>query len=371
MDLTLKDEQHELVNLAADILGEAAVRETSSDELWQSLARAGLLGVAVPEQFGGLGLGFAEVGLLLEQVGRTASTVPVLASLGLAAMAIRDLGSLDQQRAVLAPLAAGDIVLTAALTERSGHPLAPMVCAAGDPGRWVLRGAKDCVPAAPQATHFLVSVHLAGVGPRLLLLPADRDGVNVDAQSALGAQDGQLTFDGVRVGADDLVGALDDNRAVPRAVRYATAAACAVMSGALSRVVDLTAHYTSTREQFGRPIGSFQAVGQRAADAFTAAWSVELTARQACWCLADGQDADREVAVAKYMAASAGPQVIRAAHHLHGGIGLDRDYPLHRYTLLTKRLELLLGAASEQTGLLGDVLANEAIRAVLAGADAR
>ncbi len=364
MDLTLQEEQQELVSLAADILGDATIRGTPDDELWRTLARAGLLAVSVPDQLGELGLGFAEVGLLLEEVGRTATTVPLLASLGLAAMAIRDLGSADQRRALLAPLAAGDIVLTAALTERSSHPLAPMICASGDPGRWVLSGAKDCVPAGPEATHFLVSVHLAGFGPRLLVLPADRDGLEVAAQSALGAANGQMIFDGVRVGMEDLLGELNDNRAVPLAVRYATAATCAVMSGALSRVVQLTAQYTATREQFGRPIGSFQAVGQRAADAFTSAWSVELTARQACWCLADGQDADRQVAVAKYTASSAGAQVIRAAHHLHGGIGLDRGYPLHRYTKLIKRLELMLGGASQQAGVLGDVLADDAIRAV-------
>jgi alkylation response protein AidB-like acyl-CoA dehydrogenase len=173
-----------------------------------------------------------------------------------------------------------------------------------------------------------------------------------------------VTFDGVPISVDDVLGDLEDPGAVPFAVHGARAAACSVMAGAMSRVVRLTAEYAASREQFGRPIGSFQAVGQRAADAFTAAWAIELTARQACWHLAarSGPDLDAAVASAKYTAATAGAEVIRAAHHLHGGIGLDRDYPLHRYTTLAKRLELLLGGAAEQAVLLGDLLAAAAIR---------
>jgi alkylation response protein AidB-like acyl-CoA dehydrogenase len=368
MDMTLSEEQRDLVRLASEILGDAAGRGTRDADLWRSLSRAGLLGAGVPEEFGGLGLGFVEVGLLLEEAGRTAASVPLQESLGMVGMAVRDLGRPDQRRSILSALAAGEAVLAPALTEPSTDPLSPLLCAAGDPDRWLLNGTKDFVLSSRAPTHFLVSAHLAGVGPRLLALGADREGLRTESRP--GAALGRLTFEDLPIGAEDVLGELAESGAVPVAVRYATAATCAVMAGVLARVVRLTADYASTREQFGRPIGSFQAVGQRAADAFTAAWSVELTARQACWCLGDGRDGAAEVAVAKYIAATAGAEVSRAAHHLHGGIGMDRGYPLHRYTALAKRLELLLGGASEQAAALGDVIARQAVSAASAPAGA-
>ncbi len=117
--------------------------------------------------------------------------------------------------------------------------------------------------------------------------------------------------------------------------------------------------YTKTREQFGKPIATFQAVGQRAADAYVDAEAIRLTAWQAAWRLAEGLAAEREVAVAKFWAADGGQRVVHAAVHLHGGVGVDRDYPLHRFFLLTKHLELTLGGATEQLRQLGAVLASE------------
>lgn len=359
MDLTPNEEQRDLAALAARILGDATDRGTSGVRLWELLGDAGLLGIAVPGDLGGLGLGFAEVGLVLEEAGRAAAAVPLL-ECGTAAVVIRHLDTGERRDTLLSGLAAGDVVFGMALGEPAGDPLAPLVCASGDQGRWSLHGSKLCAPSDPPATHLLVSAHVAGVGPRLLLLEAGRNGVRVGA--------GLVSFEGVPIGVDDVLGDLADPGAVPLAVRWATAAACSVMAGATAHVVRLTAEYTRTREQFGRPIGTFQAVGQRAADAFTAAWSIELTARQACWHLAESDcgsevGAEAATAVAKYTAATAGAEVIRAAHHLHGGIGLDRDYPLHRYTTLAKKLELLLGGASEQAVLLGDILATASVRA--------
>lgn len=358
MDMTLSETQKELVALAARILDDAAARSTPPVQVWRLLADAGLLGIGVPEELGGLGLGFAELGLVLEAAGRTAASVPLLEG-GVATTVLRDLGVGPARDALLRELASGEALFRLALSEPAGDPFTPLVCADGDPGRWTLYGTKLCPPSDLGATHLLVSAHLAGVGPRLLLLGVGRDGVNLAS--------GTVTFDGVPVGFEDVLGDLAGPGAVPFAVQFAvrcaTAAACSVMAGAAAEALRLTAEYVRTREQFERPLGSFQAVGQRAADAFTAAWSIELTARQACWHLDSdtGPDADRAVAVAKYTAATAGTAVVRAAHHLHGGIGLDRDYPLHRFTTLSRRLGLLLGGASEQVSFLGDLLASETV----------
>jgi alkylation response protein AidB-like acyl-CoA dehydrogenase len=122
----------------------------------------------------------------------------------------------------------------------------------------------------------------------------------------------------------------------------------------------MTAEYTKTREQFGRPIATFQAVGQRAADAYIDTEAVRLTALQAAWRISAGLPAEAEVAIAKFWAADGGQRVVHAAQHLHGGMGVDRDYPVHRYFLWAKHLELTLGGATHQLLRLGDILAGEA-----------
>ena len=131
------------------------------------------------------------------------------------------------------------------------------------------------------------------------------------------------------------------------------------MAGLAAEAVRITGEYTTSREQFGRPIATFQAVGQRAADAYVDAQAIRLTMLQAAWRLANDAPADREVAVAKYYASLGGHRVVHAAAHLHGGMGVDRDYPLHRYFLLAKQLELTLGGASRQLVALGGILAAE------------
>ena len=149
--------------------------------------------------------------------------------------------------------------------------------------------------------------------------------------------------------ADAVLGPVDDaGTALAWLIEHATVAQCAVMAGVTAEAVRLTGEYTSARQQFGRPIATFQAVGQRAADAYVDAHAVRLTMLQAAWRLSAGMPAAREVAVAKYWAASGGQRVVHAASHLHGGVGVDRDYPLHRYFLLAKQLELSLGGASRQ-----------------------
>jgi alkylation response protein AidB-like acyl-CoA dehydrogenase len=150
-----------------------------------------------------------------------------------------------------------------------------------------------------------------------------------------------------------------DGTVLPWLVEHATVACCAVMSGAAAQAVKITGEYTTSREQFGRPIATFQAVGQRAADAYVDAHAINLTMLQAAWRLAAGFPASREVAVAKYFAAFGGQRVVHSAMHLHGGVGVDRDYPIHRYFLLAKELELLLGGTSRQLVSLGRMLAAE------------
>ena len=372
MDFDLTDEQQATTELAAKLLGDKATPEAlraldHADELrfdrdlWSAMADAGLLGIAVPVEHGGAGLGLVELCLVLEEVGRRTAPVPALASLAFAGLPIARFGSPAQRAALLTGLAGGTGVPTAALVEPLGDPLRPATIARPEGEGWVLDGAKTNVPAGLVADTVLVPATTPDGATGVFLVATDANGVSRERQvTTTGTPEAQLVLAGVRLGGDAALGPVDAGGSVLRwTVEHATVAACAVMAGLAAEAVRMTGEYTSSREQFGRPIATFQAVGQRAADAYVDAHAIRLTMLQAAWRLAAGFPADREVAIAKYWAAAGGQRVVHAAQHLHGGIGVDRDYPLHRYFLLAKQLELTLGGASRQLVNLGRLLAGQ------------
>jgi 3-oxocholest-4-en-26-oyl-CoA dehydrogenase beta subunit len=372
VDFDLTDEQRVTAELAAKLLGDKSTPEPlraldhADDlrfdrELWRAMADAGLLGIALPVEHGGAGLGLMELCLVLEEVGRRTAPVPALASLAFAGLPVARFGSAGQQAALLPPLVAGTSVLTAALVEPLGDPLRPATAVRPDGDGWVLDGVKTNVPAALVADAVLVPATTPEGATGVFVVAADAAGLTCERQATTtGTPEAQLVLTGVRVGPDAALGPLDEAGTVLRwTVEHATVAACAVMAGLAAEAVRMTGEYTSSREQFGRPIATFQAVGQRAADAYVDAHAIRLTMLQAAWRLTAGVPADREVAVAKYWASAGGQRVVHAAQHLHGGIGVDRDYPLHRYFLLAKQLELTLGGASRQLVGLGRLLADQ------------
>jgi 3-oxocholest-4-en-26-oyl-CoA dehydrogenase beta subunit len=372
VDFDLTDEQQATAELAAKLLGDKATPEAlraldHGDDLrfdrglWGAMADAGLLGIAVPVEHGGAGLGLLELCLVLEEVGRRTAPVPVLASLAFAGLPVARFGSPDQQAALLPPLATGTSVLTAALVEPLGDHLRPATAARPDGDGWVLDGAKTNVPAALAADTVLVPATTPDGATGVFVVSTDAAGLSCERQSTTtGTPEAELVLGGVRVGGDAALGPVDAAGTVLRwIVEHATVAACAVMAGLAAEAVRMTGDYTSSRQQFGRPIATFQAVGQRAADAYVDAHGIRLTMLEAAWRLTAGYPADREVAIAKYWAAAGGQRVVHAAQHLHGGIGVDRDYPLHRYFLLAKQLELTLGGATRQLVNLGRLLADQ------------
>jgi alkylation response protein AidB-like acyl-CoA dehydrogenase len=180
-------------------------------------------------------------------------------------------------------------------------------------------------------------------------------------QSALDVTEVQTTS-GEPQGAVHVTG---EGEPLPVPVEWLTerwmAGLCALQAGIADKALKLTAEYTTGREQFGKPVASFQAVAQRAADAYIDAQAIQLTAYQAAWRLAEGLPAANEVAVAKFWAADGGNRVVLAAQHLHGGIGVDRDYPLATYTTWTKQIELTLGSATPSLLRLGKAIAEEPV----------
>ena len=363
MDFSLSEAQTELAGLARKILAE---RDTPERQ-WADLAAAGVLAAGLPEALGGAGLGFLEQCSVLTEIGRAVSPAPYLASVVLGAGAIAEFGRPDQQRRWAAAAGAGSVVLTVALAEEDGDdPSSPSALAERAGGRWRLSGVKTVVPAAAAADLLLVPASSADGVLVFLVEPSDA-GVTIQPQELTdGADAGRLVLDGVP---------LDDGRVLGEPGRGAellgwlvsrgTVGVCAVQAGVLERALELTAEYARSREQFGRPIGSFQAVAQRLADAYIDVEAVRLTMWQAAWLLAAGSRSGPEVAAAvasaKFWAADAGHRVAHTAVHVHGGMGIDTSYPVHRYLVAAKRGEFTLGGATAQLLRLGGVLAREVL----------
>ena len=373
MDFSFSEEQEAVRELAdrifTDLSTQERLREMETDptsdrfdaKLWSELASAGLLGISLPEDVGGAGLDFLETGLLAEAAGRTAAYVPVVECLAAAAPAVARFGTDGQRQQWLPGVVAGDTVLTTALVELGGTPASPALVAEPDGDGWTLSGVKACVPSGTFADAVLVPARIEPAGVAVFVVPLKAAGVTIEHQTANNGQpEGLLTLTGVRVGADGLLGSVEDGPAVVEwLVQRSTTALALAQAGAAAASLALVAEYTKNREQFGKPIATFQAVGQRAADAYVDAEAIRLTAWQAAWRLAEGLPADKEIAVAKFWAADGGQRVVHAAVHLHGGVGVDREYPLHRFFLNTKHIELTLGGATDQLLRLGATLAVE------------
>ena len=371
MNFSFSDEQQALADLARRILEDQTTTdrlrevEASDDRIdrrtWSELAKANLLGIPIPEPLGGLGMGFLEVALLLEQQGRTVAPVPLLPTLVLGALPLVEFGTDEQKKAELPAIAAGERIFTAALIEPNAELPQLDTVARRDGNGWRLDGAKTCVPAGMVTDRMLVPARTEDGDVAVFIVDARADGLSRAAQETTDRQlEAHVELNGVRVGEQARLGDGGPGRAIVESMRErATAALCVTSVGVCETALRLTEEYTKTRQQFDRIIATFQAVGQRAADAYIDTEAVRLTAWQAAWRISAGLPASTEVAVAKFWAADGGQRVVHAAQHLHGGIGVDRDYPLHRYFLWAKHLELSLGGATSQLLRLGATLADE------------
>ena len=374
MDFALTDEQQAFADLAAQILGDGAspdrLREIEQaggprhdEKLWGELARSGLLGIAVPETYGGAEQSFFDLAGVIEQLGRHTAPVPLIETLVLGALPVAHFGSDSQKLALLPGGVEGSVILTAARVEDAVDPLVPATRAEESGDGFVLRGTKLCVPWAQLAHRILVPATTEEGRVGVFLVDPTREGVGVHpVDTTSGQPEARVELDGVSVSADDLLGDLARGGEILLSLReHATAALCSLALGVCEEALRLTAEYTKSRKQFGAAIATFQAVGQRQADAYIDTEAIRLSSWQAAWRLSEGLPAADAVAVAKYWASLAGQRVLHTAVHQHGGMGVDRDYPLHRYFLYAKQLELALGGTSFQLRSIGRLLAEGAI----------
>jgi 3-oxo-4-pregnene-20-carboxyl-CoA dehydrogenase alpha subunit len=322
----------------ADLVGSAntAERTDFDPRLWKELAGAGLLSLAVPEQLGGDGLGMQVTAAVLTEVGRHAAGIPALASLALGVLPVARCTDTALQRRLLAGVASGDTVLTAAIREPS-DPLPDAPAATLTAGS--VSGVKIGVPYAAAASWILVPASTPA-GAVVVVVEPDSDGLSCQrTRSSSGLPEYTVRLEHTPVLAI-LEGCPADTLR-----QLAVAGACAVADGALAAALDLTSRHVRAREQFGRPLATFQAVAQQIADVYAAARTLHLATASVCWRLDNGRDAAYDADVAAYWLAEYAPPALRTCHHLHGGLGMDMSYPLPRYSALVTDLVSFVGGA--------------------------
>lgn len=331
MDFTPEPEQQAVADVVNTVL--------DRDNSWEALVSGGVTALGVPERLGGDGVGLPEIATALTEIGRHATVCPALATLGLGLLPLLDLAGDEQQDRYLAGVAKGAI-LTAALNE-PGSALPERPSTALVDGR--ITGTKVAVPYAGQATWMLVSTD-GGV----VVVSPDEDGVRIiKTPTSAGGDEFAVEF------RDAAVDTVLDGASVHRLNQLVLAAVGAYAAGLVSGAVRLTADYVTNRHQFGRPLATFQTVAAQLAEVYIASRTAGLAATSVVWRLSEGRDADEDLDIMAYWLTSQLPPTMQTCHHLHGGMGMDITYPMHRYYSSVKDLTRLLGGPAYRLDLVG------------------
>jgi 3-oxocholest-4-en-26-oyl-CoA dehydrogenase beta subunit len=374
VNFALSDEQQAVAEAATGLLSglvtpdrvtAAELTEDAIDrELWAALAGADLLGLAVPESAGGAGYGLMELCLLLEAQGTVVAPIPLWATLVLGALPLARFGNRAQRGRWLPRVVSGDAMLTAALTG-SAHSVGglPSVEASPHVGGWVLNGIELAVPHAHVASCILVPARSPNGGILIALVDPRGPGVTLERVVTTNREvHPHLHLDHASVLADDVLAGPGSGRAaLDEMLVAATIGLSALQVGVCEAALQQTASYLNQRTQFGRPLSTFQGTMLRAADAAIDIEAMRVTLLNAAWLFDSGRDATDAAGVAKWQAAERGQRTVHATQHLHGGIGADVMYPIHRYFLWGKQLELLLGGPSLHLARIGERIAARAL----------
>ncbi|RAU92772.1 acyl-CoA dehydrogenase family protein [Mycolicibacter senuensis] len=337
MDFSPEPEQQAVADVVASVL--------ERDNSWEALVAGGVSALAVPERLGGDGVGLSEVATALTEIGRHGTVSPALCTLGFALVPLLELAGDAQQDRYLAGVAKG-AVLSAALDEPAAAlPEQPAVTLAGNR----LSGTKIGVPYADQAEWMLVTADtgVAVISPRAAGVQLTK------TPTANHSDEYAVVFD------DAEVDAVLDGASVHRVNQLVLAMVGAYASGLVAGALRLTADYVGSREQFGRPLSTFQTVAAQLSEVYIVSRTITLAATSVVWRLANGLDADDDLGVLGYWITSQAPPVMQLCHHLHGGMGMDVDYPMDRYYSTIKDLNRLLGGRSQRLEMVAIASAAE------------
>jgi len=362
MDFTLAEEQEMLKNTARSFLAERcpktlvgewqASESGYSPELWQEMAAMGWMGLVFSEEYGGAGMSFLDLAVLLEEMGRACLPGPFLATVVLGGLPILHTGSREQQQTYLPGIASGELIFTLALTEPSARYDAAsiMTAAVAEGGDYVVSGTKLFVPDAHLADYMLVLARTdtessPKEGITIFIVDAKSAGISCRQLKTLaGDKLGEVTFERVKVPGRNILGRLNQGWGeTERILEWAAVAKCCEMLGGAQQVLEMTVEYAKTRMQFDRPIGSFQAVQHHCANMAIDVESSRVITDRAAWLLSEGMPGSKEVAMAKAWTADAYRRVVALSHQVHGAIAFTTDHDLHFYTRRAKAGEVSFG----------------------------
>ena len=361
MDLGLNETQQMLKNSAREFLQaecpDAYVRAMEEDErgytpeMWQKIAEQGWLGLIFPEEYGGVGLSYLDLSVLLEETGRALLPGPLFSTVVMGGMTIMDAGSEAQKKELLPQISEGQLIVTLALTEPSARWDAEGVetTASQSGGEWTINGTKLFVPNAHVADTFVVAAR-TGSAPAditLFLVPRGADGATQTLLKTIASdRQSEIVFDNVRVSDGARLGEVNKGwNTIEKALAWGAVGKCAEMVGGAEQVLEMTVDYVKQRTQFGRPIGSFQAIQHHCANMATDVEGSRYITYQAAWMLSENQDAKQEVAMAKAWVSDAYRRVCALGHQCHGAIGFTKEHNMQLYSRRAKAAELAFGDA--------------------------
>jgi alkylation response protein AidB-like acyl-CoA dehydrogenase len=362
MDLGLTEIQQMLKSSAREFLSQECpltlVREMEedprgySDELWRQMVSLGWTGLVFPEQYGGTDGSYTDLAVLLEEMGRSLLPGPFFSTVVLGGMTVLDAGTEEQKQEIIPQICNGQLRMTLALTEPSATYEAWGVETTGTPegDTYRLNGTKLFVPDAHVADLLLVVARTSSSpdpsqGITLFLLPGDSPGLDVSQLNSIGSdRQCEVVLNDVKVASNAVLGPIDEGwPVVQQAIQRAVAGKCVEMLGGADAVLEMTVDYVKQRTQFGRPVGSFQAVQHHCSNMATDVEGSRHIAYQAAWRVSEGIPADREVAMAKAWLSGAYQRVCATAHQCHGAIGFTKEHNLQLYTRRAKAQELDYG----------------------------
>jgi alkylation response protein AidB-like acyl-CoA dehydrogenase len=373
MDFNFSDDQNSIRELAYQIFTDRASDEfllsfsrtddTYDETLWQTLAAQGLLGVAVPESAGGTGFGLIELCIVLEEQGRRVAPIPLYASTVLGGLPIAEFGSEAQQQRYLPALADGTAKFSAAIAELGMNAaVATAVTAKKSSSGWTLDGQKAVIPDGAVADFILVPAEDEQGQQTIFIVETGAQGVTVQPVEIglSGERAANLSLQNVTVGEEAVLGKPGQGGEILEWLEQrANVGHCALQVGVTEEAMKRTAAFLGERKQFGVPLGTFQALAMRMADCYIDVEGIRSTYWLALWRLSEGLDARAEVRAAKWWACDAAHRIVSSTQHLHGGIGADVEYPIHRFFLMAKMISFSLGNAGQQLEKLGRLLADD------------
>jgi alkylation response protein AidB-like acyl-CoA dehydrogenase len=364
MDLGFSEEQEMLRKTARDFLQTECpttlVKEMADDEkgytseLWSKMAELGWMGLALPEEYDGMGMSFLDLSVLLEEMGRACLPGPFFSTVVLGGFTIIEAGNEEQKKDLLPKIANGEVILAMALTEPSASydPASVTVQAVADKDDYVINGTKLFVENAHIADYMVCVTRTkdgssAEDGITLFLVDGKSPGISTTVLKTIaGDKQCEVIFDKVRVPKKNMLGGLDKGwPVVAKMLEMAAVAKCAEMVGGAQAALDMSVAYAKERIQFGRPIGSFQAIQHHCANMVTDVDGSRFITYQAAWKVSEGLPATMEVSMAKAWVSEAYRRVTQLGHQIHGGIGFCMDHDMPLYFKEAKAAESTFGNA--------------------------